>query len=343
MDLRPNIIPVDADGPVCSVVVVSWNRQRELAVLLESIERQTIRDQIEVIVIDNGSDDGTAEWLASGAPPTAIRLFRYAKNEGACVARNAGIKLARAPFVCFIDSDAEILSPNTLERCLQEFEIQPERDAISCPIWSNRARTQPFLLGGYVTPDFHYDGWACHNRMDAPMLFSTCFAVWRRESLEEVHGFDPWYFWGIEDMDLGLRVYWKRRAAGQTPYAMVDDVHVLHEMSDSGRLYDKDAFDERFLRYERERLYMVLSSRGLLYFFRIMARTPFRWKRMNAAYANRLTRWQLFQGSVLLALPRLLALPKNLFDVRRDHLAHTQMPDAMAVAQPERVAGGATS
>lgn len=323
------------------MVLVSWNRRRELAVLLESIERQTIRDRIEVIVIDNGSDDGTPEWLASAEAPEGIRLFRYTENMGACIARNAGIKLARAPFVCFIDSDAELLSPNVIDRCLQEFEVQPECDAISCPIWKNRERTDPWLLGGYVTPDFHYDGWSCRNRMDSPMLFSTCFAVWRKETLTEVRGFDPWYFWGIEDVDLALRVYWKRRREQRVAYTMVDDVHVLHEMSDKGRLYSKNDFARQFFRFERQRLYMVLSSLGVFMFFRILLRTPFRARRMNAAYDNTLSRWQLFRGSVLLSLPRVLALPKNVFDVRRDHLARTPMPEPVPTSSPTQLVGEA--
>ncbi|MBX3727967.1 MAG: glycosyltransferase [Candidatus Sumerlaeia bacterium] len=313
--------------PSCSIVIVTWNRRKELEPLLESVFAQTIADRLEVIVVDNASTDGTVAWLRE-AYAGRVRVFAYAENRGACDGRNAGIRAASAPYVCFLDSDAEILSPDAIERCLEHLDANPGTDAVAAPIWFDRAKTNPFLLGGYVTPDGHYHGISCRSRDDEPMLLSTCFAVWRKATLKEVRGFDPWYFWGIEDMDLGLRTYHRRKRhdPGAQPFRIVRGVDVLHEMSTAGRHHDPRSFEQTFVRYERQRLYMVLSYGGLGQFLRVAARGPFRIRRMADAWEHVLTRRQRWQAAVWFPLLRLLALPKNLLDVRRNHLARTTMP-----------------
>lgn len=314
--------------PFCSLVIVTWNRRREIETLLRSVMKQTVAGRIEIIVVDNASEDDTAAWLETQPFELPVRLLVFSSNRGASIGRNAGIRAAQAPYVCFLDSDAELISPDTLERGLDHLEENPEVDAVSSPIWMNRQKDRPFLLGGYVTPDGHYHGISCRSRDDEPMLLSTCYAIWRRSTLEEIGGFDPWYFWGIEDMDLGLRVYHRRKRANPAarPYEIVRGVDVLHEMSDAGRLHDWRSFEQTFTRYERQRLYMVLAYGGLFEFLRVMARGPFRIARMEEAWEQRLTWSQRFRAVVAFPLLRLLALPKNLIEVSRNHLLSTPTP-----------------
>jgi GT2 family glycosyltransferase len=314
-------------APRCSVVIVTWNRRRELEPLLASVFAQDSAADLEVIVVDNASADDTLAFLRT-AHGGRVRVLAFDANRGASVGRNAGILAARAPTICFLDSDAEILSPDAISRCLAHLDAHPGTDAVAAPIWFDRERTRPFLLGGYVTPDGHYHGISCRSRDDAPMLLSTCFAVWRRATLVEVGGFDPWYFWGIEDMDIGLRTYHRRRRADASaaPFGIVRGIDILHEMSDAGRHHDWKSFEQTFVRYERQRLYMVLAYGGVAHFLRVLARGPFRIRRMEEAWEHRLTTRQRLQAAVWFPLLRLLALPKNLLDVRRDHLAGTPAP-----------------
>ena len=100
--------------PRCSVVIITWNRRRELERALDSLFRQTIARELDIIVIDNGSNDGTVEWLR-GHQENSLRLFVFDRNHGASHGRNAGIRLARAEHVCFLDSDAEILTDDAIE------------------------------------------------------------------------------------------------------------------------------------------------------------------------------------------------------------------------------------
>lgn len=314
-------------SPLCSVIVVTWNRRKELEPLLDSVFAQSLAGHLEVIVVDNASSDDTIAFVRQkyGA---RVRVLAFEENRGASVGRNAGILAARAPAICFLDSDAEIISPNAIEKCLAHLDANPGTDAVAAPIWFDREKTRPFLLGGYVTPDGHYHGISCRSRDDAPMLLSTCFAVWRRATLVEVGGFDSWYFWGIEDMDLGLRTYFRRQhqCEGTQPFAIVRGIDVLHEMADTGRHHDWKSFEQTFLRYERQRLYMVLAYGGAWHFLRVLLRGPFRVRRMEEAWERKLTPLQRLQAAVLFPLMRLAALPKNIFDVRRNHLHGTPAP-----------------
>lgn len=324
--------PAPPDQPLCSVVIVTWNRLGDLRRLLASVARQTIAGRLETIVVDNASTDGTREWLARECP-LPLRLLCYGENRGASTGRNAGIRAARAPYVCFVDSDAELISPDCIEACIAHLEAHPETQAASVPVWRDREHRMAYILGGYATPDGHLDGVQTRARSDEPMFLSTCFAVWRREALLALRGFDPWYFWGMEDLDLGLRAFHahRRRTGGAgSPFHVVPGREVLHEMSPSGRHHDPAHFESAFRRVERERLYMVLAYGGLAEFLRVMLRAPLRQRRFDAAWEQPLTPRRRFLATIWYPARRLLALPKNLVDIRRDHLTAT--PEAQEIA-----------
>jgi glycosyltransferase involved in cell wall biosynthesis len=110
-------------NPLISCVVPVFNGERYLGEALDSILAQTYRS-IEIIVIDDGSTDGTGELVARYGD--RIRYFRQ-NNEGAPTARNAGLIAARGLFVAFLDSD-DLWHPHKLERQMARFEARPELD-----------------------------------------------------------------------------------------------------------------------------------------------------------------------------------------------------------------------
>lgn len=110
--------------PAVSVIVPTYNRAALLPRALASITAQTFGDW-EIILVDDGSTDGTAT-LAAGFARRLGDRFRYLwqPNAGASAARNTGIDAARGAFVAFLDSDDEFL-PTKLERHLELFNLQP--------------------------------------------------------------------------------------------------------------------------------------------------------------------------------------------------------------------------
>lgn len=90
-----------------SIVVPTHNRLALLQRAIQSVERQTYTD-FELIVIDDGSSDGTANWLATLTDPR-IRSIRHDSPRGASAARNAGLRAARE-LIAFLDDDDEYRS-----------------------------------------------------------------------------------------------------------------------------------------------------------------------------------------------------------------------------------------
>lgn len=108
--------------PFVSIIIPVWNSERRIVMALEAIARQTApRDRFEVIVVDNGSNDGTAE---------AVRQFDFVKllsepTPGSYRARNRGLAEARGEYVLFTDSDC-VPDPDWVAQAIAATERMPE-------------------------------------------------------------------------------------------------------------------------------------------------------------------------------------------------------------------------
>ncbi len=104
--------------PSVSVVVCTYNRLPYLKRALRAIDAQT-RADFEILLSDDGSTDGTAQWIARARPPR-LRYLRSAANRGPAAAKNAALAKARGEFVAFLDSD-DLWRPRHLESALRCF------------------------------------------------------------------------------------------------------------------------------------------------------------------------------------------------------------------------------
>lgn len=102
-----------------SVVITTKNRKKELRIALHSAVRQS--SQPEVVVIDDGSTDGTAEMVRQEFPQAVFR--RFEESKGLIVRRNEAARLATGDIIFSIDDDAEFSTPNVIEQTLSEFSI----------------------------------------------------------------------------------------------------------------------------------------------------------------------------------------------------------------------------
>jgi glycosyltransferase involved in cell wall biosynthesis len=113
--------------PRISVILPAFNRAELVRDAIDSVLAQDFRD-FELIVVDDGSTDGTADAVRA-YPDPRIRLLTTAKNRGSNAARNAGIRHAQALLLAFLDSDDRYL-PNKLSHVVHAFESQPELEVL---------------------------------------------------------------------------------------------------------------------------------------------------------------------------------------------------------------------
>lgn len=184
--------------PAISVVIPAYNAAWCLGRAIDSVLTQTLRDY-ELIVVDDGSTDGTARLL-EGYRGRLRSLTQ--PNGGQSSARNAGIQVARGRYVAFLDSD-DWWSPGKLERQLTFMEAHP--DVVFCS-----------TSASVVDPDGRVLGeWRCQLRdgraleaifsATATIAGSASAVIARRAALVSIGGFDE-SLKGLEDTDLWMRL-----------------------------------------------------------------------------------------------------------------------------------------
>ncbi|HEV7893315.1 MAG TPA: glycosyltransferase family A protein [Pyrinomonadaceae bacterium] len=114
-------------APLLSVVIPTWNRAH---VVCEAVESALIQREgrVEVLVVDDGSTDGTAELIARRFGPR-VRLLRMTERAGVGAARNAGVRAAGGELIAFLDSD-DVWLPGKLDAELRAFAQFPEASAV---------------------------------------------------------------------------------------------------------------------------------------------------------------------------------------------------------------------
>jgi GT2 family glycosyltransferase len=173
-----------------TVLIVTHNRLDELRRAVASALGQSAAT--EVIVIDDGSTDGTAEAVAAEFPQA--RLVLSERSQGYIVQRNRGFELAQAPIVLTLDDDGELASPLTVEQTLADFD-RPLVGAVAIPhvdvVGSEEiARLRPAPRDGVlVTSEF----------------VGTAAAI-RRDLLLELGGFRETIFHQGEERDFCVRL-----------------------------------------------------------------------------------------------------------------------------------------
>ncbi len=106
-----------------SVIIPVFNDERFIGAAIESVQRQQFRP-LEIIVIDDGSTDGTKDAVDRSSGPVPVS-YHYQKNQGPGVARNLGVSRAQGDWIAFLDAD-DIWYPQKLAVQLEQIEVHPE-------------------------------------------------------------------------------------------------------------------------------------------------------------------------------------------------------------------------
>ena len=260
-----------------SAVVVSFNTKGELLACLRSLEAQWDR-LLEIIVIDNASEDGSAQAVRAAFP--AARVLQNPTNEGFARASNRGLREARGRYALILNSDAE-LGEGALGALVRHLEAHPEVAAAGPRTRSPDGAAQ-VSFGPRLTPRSEWRqrrlvkgvkqgaAWA---RREAERLASaerepdwisgSCLLA-RRDALQAVGYFDEGFFLYEEDADLCLRL----RQAGWR-IAFTPEAEVIHRLGSSmakAPALSRIEYQRSHLRYYRKHNGPLLTGalRGLL-------------------------------------------------------------------------------
>ena len=221
--------------PQLSIVIPVFNCLELTQACVKSLEATvSSRLDLEILIVDDASTDGTAAWLAT-LPTPRYRVIRHEANRGYAAANNAAAKVASGRILLLLNNDT-VLLPNWLEPMLRVLERAPaagivgniQREAVSGLIDHTGMLFTLYGIPLHVgkntvsPPPGEFHRW--------PAVTGACCAM-PRELFIQLGGFDETFRNGYEDIDLCL----KARAEGQRTYVANRSVIYHHVSASPGR------------------------------------------------------------------------------------------------------------
>lgn len=260
---NPNPNPI---APLVSAIVLNYKSPRDTVGCVQALERQTIADKLEILVVDNHSEDESIGVIRNRLSPLPhVRVLESPQNSGYGRGNDIGMKQALGAYILIINPDNELL-PESLETMVMQMEKHPDigiiapklvhedgtvRDAarsfpsfLDVVIKRAAATLFPRRMDRYLQRDVDPN-----KERDIDWVVGACMLV-RRELIEKIGGFDPRFFLFFEDMDLCRRAWNAGYRVHYLPKAVAKDKkHRLSEggiftvlLHKTGRIHIKSAF-----------------------------------------------------------------------------------------------------
>jgi GT2 family glycosyltransferase len=247
-------------GPLVSIIILNRDGHDHLERCLGALSSTTYRD-VEVIVVDNGSSDGSAELAESYRLPFPLRVVRNKSNRSFSEANGQGVALASGELLCFLNNDVDPITDEWLGYMVETLQDRNATAVGARLIYpSHRGGTRAgkthsdlsiqhagvdFERGGKGVPVARAVGageealveWSAEVA-DRPALTAACMLV-RRDAFQQVGGFSRGYDYGIEDVDLCLKL---QAAGGRLVY---DGRAALWHHESATRASDRARYSER--------------------------------------------------------------------------------------------------
>jgi GT2 family glycosyltransferase len=260
-----------ADRPTVSIVVLNWNGRKHLTACLKSLmELEYPPSRLQVILCDNGSSDGSADFVRQKFP--RVHVVALERNLGFAEGNNRAANEATGEWLGFLNNDMWV-EPQWLEHMLASLRDHPRAACLASQIKNWNGTRVDFVGGGvnFQGHGFQVDhGKAAspHNHA-RPLLFACGGAMLvRRDVFQDVGCFDDDYFAFFEDIDLGWRLNLLGHDVWYVPEAVVHHRHhgtagkiPQHRLQ---VLYERNALATIYKCFDEDNLAAVLPAAMLL-------------------------------------------------------------------------------
>jgi len=250
--------------PLVSVIIPHWNGVEVLSECLESLSHAEYPN-LEIIVVDNASTDGSPEWVSLNFPH--VKLIENDQNYGYAGGCNRGAKMASGDYFLFLNNDT-IQEPHWIDVLVDFLSLNPNVSAVQPKILNYFDRTKfdyaggaggwldvlgfPFARGRVFFEQEKDEGQ--YNRMRPIFWASGTALMVRKSDFETADGFDETFFAHQEEIDL----CWKFHLMGKEVWAIPSSV-VYHKNAVTLPMFSRQ---KQYLNH-RNSLLMVLSNYSL--------------------------------------------------------------------------------
>ena len=234
--------PATAETPLVSVVMPVYNGERFLAEAVDSILAQTFSD-LELIVVDDGSTDGTQEILSDyERRDRRVRVHRHTRNQGISATRNQGCRMARGSFIAVMDAD-DVSLPRRIEAQVAFLRANPDVAVVGAGVqrFDATGKRKPLIGRYYPAPPALIAWW-----MNFCNVVAHSSVMFRREAINLEAVYDGEYP-VAEDYKLLMRL------SHVAQIAILPDILVLYRIW-PGNISSNSRLDEHAVRVVRTSL-----------------------------------------------------------------------------------------
>jgi len=234
-----------------TIIIPNWNGFPYLKDCIKSIKKADYDSNIEIIIVDNASTDGSLKWIERYHKGSII--VKNKKNLGFAKACNQGAKKAKSDYIIFLNSDMKV-APNFFKKITDRLDDSENIASISAKIMDWKGKKTLFT-GASVS--FYGHGFQIEKtqkKEETDELLFSCggAALFNKKIFLSVGGFDEDYFAYFEDVDLGIRLNLMGHKIVFCPNAVV-----YHVAEASSKNLDPI---EKFKLYERNALYTIIKN-----------------------------------------------------------------------------------
>ncbi|WP_338646036.1 glycosyltransferase [Flavobacterium sp. KS-LB2] len=204
--------------PTFSILITTKNRITDLAFTLEKIKYLLKEDGVECVVFEDGSTDGTYEYVKENFPE--VKLLSNPVSKGYIFCRNKMLNETKADYAISLDDDAHFVTENTLELIRRHFEENP-----ACGLLALR------IFWGLQEPEIIFS----NERFQRVQGFVGCAHVWRMKAWRDIPQYPEWFVFYGEENFASYQLFKKKWEVHYFP-----EVLVQHRVDVKGRRVNDD-------------------------------------------------------------------------------------------------------